>query len=288
MHLHKPLRPHNGKRSNVAGANADADTTKSFAVRLEAHCQSYIPPHQLQADIIITMPIQVTRMQEADIDGAITTIQEAFANDPYNRWVSLVRNRVSLTLRCRWGIQHGLFHVARDTSNPSKILGCAMWMPPHPASEPESWSLYLSYWYLWFNQIRMNLWYGRGGLSTSRYWIWKARQAEAQKALWTDPQGYFFCNIVTVLLEAQGQGVGRALMEEVLRMADREGRMCYLESSRREPNVAIYEKFGFRLVREMECREGQGEKDAITLYCMLRDPKGGQASGTRGEGKKSV
>ncbi|CAN9285125.1 unnamed protein product [Alternaria alternata] len=33
------------------------------------------------------MPIQVTRMKEADIDGAIDTIQQAFANDPYNNWV---------------------------------------------------------------------------------------------------------------------------------------------------------------------------------------------------------
>ncbi|KAF2004312.1 acyl-CoA N-acyltransferase, partial [Amniculicola lignicola CBS 123094] len=208
------------------------------------------------------MSIQVSRMTEADIDGAIDTIQQAFANDPYNQWVypdrskiSLTRNRVSLTLRCHWGIRHGLFHVARSPSNPTKILGCAMWMPPHPPSEPESWSLYLSYWSLWLSQIRMNLWYGRGGLSTTRYWIWKARQAEAQAELWTSPRGYYFCNIVTVLPGAQGQGVGRALMEEVLGMADKEGVGCYLESSRRVPNVAIYERFGFRLVKEMECKE---------------------------------
>jgi GNAT superfamily N-acetyltransferase len=246
------------------------------------------------------MPIQVTRMAEADIDGAIDTIQQAFAEDPYNKWIypdrskvrstsqlifktqhlpttqiSLTRNRVSLTLRCHWGIQHGLFHVARDTSNPDKILGCAMWMPPRSPSTPEPWSLYLSYWYLWFNQIRMNLWYGRGGLSTTRYWIWKARQAEAQSALWTSDKGYYFCNIVTVLPEAQGKGVGRALIEEVLAMADKEGVDCYLESSRKEPNVAIYEKFGFELVKDMECRDGEGEGDAIMLYCMMRKPQSG-------------
>ncbi|KAA8618524.1 acetyltransferase [Pyrenophora tritici-repentis] len=176
------------------------------------------------------MPIQVTRMAEADIDGAVTTIQEAFADDPYKHWAfpdpskfSPVRNRLSLSMRCRWGIKHGLFHVARDTLDPTKILGCAMWMPPHPTSEPESWSLYLSYWYIWLNQIRMNLWHGRGGLSKTRYWIWKARQAEAQKELWTDPNGYYFCNIVTVLPEAQGKGVGKALINEVLDMADKEG-----------------------------------------------------------------
>jgi GNAT superfamily N-acetyltransferase len=119
----------------------------------------------------------------------------------------------------------------------------------------------------------MNLWYGRGGLSTKRYWIWKERQAEAQKELWTSDKGYYFCNIVTVLPEAQGKGVGRALMEEVLNAADKEGVSCYLESSRREPNVAIYEKFGFKLAREMDCRDGERDEDKIMLYCMLREPR---------------
>jgi hypothetical protein len=41
------------------------------------------------------MPIQVTRMKEADIDGAIDTIQQAFANDPYNNWVFPDREKVT-------------------------------------------------------------------------------------------------------------------------------------------------------------------------------------------------
>lgn len=86
---------------------------------------------------------------------------------------------------------------------------------------------------------------------------------------------YYFCNIVTVLPEAQGQGVGRALMNEVLREADEDGTSCYLESSRKVPNVAIYEKLGFRLVREMPCQDPEtpGDEGKVMLYCMVRDPK---------------
>lgn len=62
-------------------------------------------------------------------------------------------------------------------------------------------------------------------------------------------------------------------MEEVLCMADREGVPCYLESSRRDPNVRIYEKFGFRLVKEMECGDGGEEEGRITLFCMVREPR---------------
>lgn len=40
------------------------------------------------------MPIEVTRMTEADIDGAIDTIQQAFADDPYNNWVYPDRSKV--------------------------------------------------------------------------------------------------------------------------------------------------------------------------------------------------
>jgi GNAT superfamily N-acetyltransferase len=173
------------------------------------------------------------------------------------------RNLGSLTLRCEWGIRNALFYVAKDPASPTpdKVLGVAMWSPPVAASSTPSWSSTLDSWTLWFRQGLLNIrWLGRGGLRVNRYWIWKARQAEAQKELWTDEQGYYFCNIVTVLPEEQGRGIGRQLMQAVMAQADEEGRKCYLESSRMVPNVAIYEKMGFRLVREMRCEDGvEGE-----------------------------
>lgn len=42
------------------------------------------------------MSIEVTRMTEADIDGAIDTIQQAFAEDPYNNWVYPDRSKVQI------------------------------------------------------------------------------------------------------------------------------------------------------------------------------------------------
>ena len=116
----------------------------------------------------------------------------------------------------------------------------------------------------------MNLWYGRGGLNVKRYYIWKSAQAEAQKELWTDEKGYYFCNIVTVLPEAQGKGVGKLLFKEVKDLADAEGRKCYLESSRAEPNMAIYERMGFGLRKEMVCDD---EGEGVRLFCMIREPQ---------------
>ncbi|KAB8231484.1 acetyltransferase, GNAT family [Aspergillus alliaceus] len=234
------------------------------------------------------MAIEVVPLTEADIPGAIEVIQEAFADDPYFKWVfdaskfNKQRNATSLTARCLWGINNAIFHVAKDTttsrspSNPnSHIVGVSCWLPPHPASQPESWYTWSQGLLLSWRQMLNNAWhFGRGGLRSRRYWIWKARQEEAQRAIWDDPRGYYFCNIVAVRPGCQGKGVGRRLFEAVTEVADAEGVKCYLESSRREPNVGIYERLGFGLRREMECRDPDGEGDACMLYCMVREPKG--------------
>lgn len=41
------------------------------------------------------MAITVSPLTEADIPGAVTAIQKAFANDPYNLWVFNDRDKVS-------------------------------------------------------------------------------------------------------------------------------------------------------------------------------------------------
>jgi GNAT superfamily N-acetyltransferase len=156
----------------------------------------------------------------------------------------------------------------------NEVLGVSMWLSPRPAAEAESWSSFLSSYLLWFKQGLLNMQHlGRGGLIHRRYQIWKRSQAEAQKEIWTDTNGYYFCNIVVVDPQTQGRGVGRKLMAVVMEKADREGRKCYLESSREEPNVKIYETMGFRVVRSMTC-EDEGEK--CDLYCMVRDPQSEQ------------
>lgn len=222
--------------------------------------------------------IEISDITERDIPGAVTCIQRAFADDPYNNWVfdkktfSYERNAVSLTIRCRWGMQHALFHVAKDTDDPEqKVLGVACWLPPHAPTKSQSWHDWAGDWWLWLEQVKMNARHGRGGLNVRRYWIWKATQSSAQADLWNDPQGYYFCNIVTVLPEAQGRGVGKLLFKHVTDVADKEGRRSYLESSRAKPNMDIYKKMGFELAKEIVCDD---DGDSIALYCMIREPQG--------------
>ncbi|MCJ1415612.1 hypothetical protein MMC32_001944 [Xylographa parallela] len=223
------------------------------------------------------MPVVVTPLKEADISGAIDCIQAAFAEDPYNRWVfndrsafSPARNRISLRIRCLWGIRNALFYVAKDPTAETeagreRVLGVAMWLPLRKADKGESWDEWMQGWVLWGKQVGMNLWWGRGGLNVKRYYIWKQRQAQAQAALWDDPEGYYFCNIVTVLPSEQGRGIGKLLFQEVTRKADKEERKCYLESSLDEPNTKIYERLGFRKVKEMDC-DDDGELCKVSRF----------------------
>lgn len=52
-----------------------------------------------------------------------------------------------------------------ESQDPDRVLGIAMWMPPRPVDQKESWGEWLEGWKLWAQQVRMNLWYGRGGLN---------------------------------------------------------------------------------------------------------------------------
>lgn len=163
--------------------------------------------------------------------------------------------------------------VKQPPASTSKVVGVSMWMPPHPPSEPESWYSYYQSWVLSFRQLINNIRFcGRGGLSLKRYHIWKASQQESQDRVWTDSQGYYFCNIVAVSPEAQGMGVGRNLFKIVTDMADREGKMCYLESSKGEPNVKIYEKMGFKVVDMVNCVDGDVKCKVCTFFILPSFP----------------
>ena len=230
------------------------------------------------------MAIKITPIKPSDIASAVDCIQLAFDDDPYNNWAfdrrpekfNKQRNFYSLKAKVEWGIKNALFYVAKDADSqaPDQVIGVSMWMRPQNVDQPQSWSEWVDEHILWFKQGLNLVWYqGRGGLRTDRYWVWKREQAKTQKAIWTDPNGYYFVNIVTVLPGNQGKGIGRKLFEVVTKVADREGRRCYLESSKSEPNIKIYERMGFHLAQKMACVAEDGTGDQCDLFAMVRNPQ---------------
>ena len=175
-------------------------------------------------------------------------------------------------------MKNALFYVAKDTDalaeKRDEVVGVSMWMKPRNVNVAQSWGEWWDEYVLWFKQGLNVIWYhGRGGLRTDRYWIWKREQAKAQSEIWTDPEGYYFCNIVVVSPEVQGKGIGKMLFEVVTKRADEEERKCYLESSRAEPNVRIYERMGFETRKKMVCVSEDEGSERCDLFCMVREPR---------------
>jgi GNAT superfamily N-acetyltransferase len=76
---------------------------------------------------------------------------------------------------------------------------------------------------------------------------------------------HYYIPYVGVTPEAQGQGLGTALLRPTLDRCDREGLSAYLEATS-ERSAALYERLGFR--REGELRLGSSPP----LWPMLRPP----------------
>ncbi|KAL4886882.1 acyl-CoA N-acyltransferase [Aspergillus karnatakaensis] len=221
-------------------------------------------------------PIQILPLTKADIPQAVECIQTVFADDPFFLFMfdqntyNIARNAASL----RAHFLHGLaiaapIYVAR-ASNSTRIVGICWWHPPTPPTSSTPLSIRTQDCILSIRQLLANIRFaGRGGLHLHRYQQWKELQAQTHNRIWTDPRGYYFCNVIAVRAEMRGMGVGKRLVEAVTQRADSEGMSCYLESSKGMPNLAIYERMGFEGVSEIECLDG---KDVCTLYCMIRPP----------------
>ncbi|KAI5296992.1 hypothetical protein KEM55_005304 [Ascosphaera atra] len=131
--------------------------------------------------------------------------------------------------------------------------------------------MWWSDWKLSMRQLLTNARFlGRGGLDVHRYTIWKEVQDKAATETWTDRRGYYFCQTVAVMPGQQGKGIGKMLLKAVMDRADQEGFHCYLESTRYTPNVEIYKKHGFKVIKEITCKDAS---DACTIWCMVRDPQ---------------
>ena len=63
----------------------------------------------------------------------------------------------------------------------------------------------------------------------------------------------------------QGKGIGAALLAPVLERCDHDGMPAYLESSK-ESNIPYYERFGWRVTKELPVKGGP------SLWAMWRDP----------------
>jgi predicted N-acetyltransferase YhbS len=78
-------------------------------------------------------------------------------------------------------------------------------------------------------------------------------------------QEHWNLNTLSVSPEAQGKGIGSALIQPGLERADADGLGCFLETQRRR-NIPFYRRFGFEETDEISLH------DSPPLWLMWRAP----------------
>lgn len=179
--------------------------------------------------------------------GAVADIlAAAFASDPVMSW-TFGGNRAFRTVFHELArgvyLKHGFGHIADDRA-------ATLWLPAGvPLRLPK------------LNEMRIAASAVRhGGFGAIARALKTAAVLEKHHP--HEPHYYLFA--VGVAPQAQGQGLGGALLAEGLKRADEEGAVAYLENSNPK-NTPLYERAGFRVTAPLPLPAG-----APPLLSMLR------------------
>jgi ribosomal protein S18 acetylase RimI-like enzyme len=186
------------------------------------------------------------RLDNAEQARAIDIFVRAFHDDPVMNWMSnhpdFLATFFGITMPVF--IPHGLTYIDEQGR------GAAAWLGPNqklvwPVSPGNLWRM------LQVCGLRGFYRFARGGLTTAKFHP-------------GEPHYYLF--LLGAIPEAQGKGVGSALISKVLRRCDDENVPAYLENSKRE-NLAFYQGHGFQVIDEIHFA-----KDAPPVWLMWREP----------------
>jgi GNAT superfamily N-acetyltransferase len=184
-----------------------------------------------------------------DVQRLKTVLAEAFLDDPVFGWLMPEDSKRLTRLRRYFGIELRHFALPRGRVwTTSDLAGAALTLPPGA----------------WRAPLRTTLMEGSAfGIHLSR----AARIGAAMEWRHTfKPRApHYYVRDIGVHPDMQGKGLGSGLLSPTLERCDREGLPAYLEASS-ERNAALYERHGFRLVREL--RVG----GSPPLRLMLRQP----------------
>ncbi|MES9539709.1 GNAT family N-acetyltransferase [Actinomadura sp. NPDC000600] len=193
---------------------------------------------------------------DADADTLAAVLGRAFDDDPVWRWLlpddaTRVRRMTALfgILLRRVHLPHGATEAAGRGNAPE---AAALWDPPGRWSVP----------------LRL-----QAAHTVPLLRILGARTPATLRTLGAmekhhPPEPHWYLAVLGTDPPAQGNGLGAALLRSRLDRCDAEGLPAYLESSK-ELNVPYYERFGFRVTRELPL-PGKG---CPPVWLMWRDPE---------------
>jgi ribosomal protein S18 acetylase RimI-like enzyme len=196
---------------------------------------------------MIELSTQIRSATSDEMPRAVAAIVAAFLTDPPARfaWPSPHDYLLAMPLATREFagscFKHGTAYVTED------FCGAALWLPP--GVEPDSEALEKM-----FRETAE-----REHLDDLLATFEKMEQSHPREAHWYLPQ-------IGVDPNAQGKGVGAALMRHALARCDQEGVLAYLEASK-TANIPFYRRHGFEVMGEIRI----GAAPLVTP--MLRRPR---------------
>ncbi|HUC36793.1 MAG TPA: GNAT family N-acetyltransferase [Acidimicrobiales bacterium] len=196
---------------------------------------------------------EVRRALAADVPELVEMLARAFDDDPVPNFLFRGDRRRRRGLRRFFSIQMRHMYLGDgEMWTTADKAGAALWAPPSKPRPGLGDLLRL------LPVLPDLLGLGRDA-GTAAHLLQSVERARPHQEHWylatlgTDPQ-------------RQGQGVGSALLREVLEKVDSEGLPAYLESSK-ERNVPFYARHGFEVTGEIHTPRG-----GPTLWLMWREP----------------
>ena len=189
--------------------------------------------------------IEPVRLTESQIEPAAGTLARAFQDYPVFLYVfpdASERGR-ELPLLLRSFVHYGVLHGEVYGTSPD-LEGVAVWLPPgYPGG------------YLTPPEV------SKDALDRMTYWgrqVYPVRKRHV-------PFDHWFLEFIGVIPELQGKGYASILMTPMLARIEQQHLSCYLDTEV-EKNVAIYQRYGFRVVEDMEVPGTE-----IRSWSMLRE-----------------
>lgn len=201
------------------------------------------------------MTMTATQMNPSDLDAHAAALARAFQADPLQAYIlpdageREARSPAQFASILRYGLLYGEVFTAAGPA-----AGAAVFLPP------DGWEVTPD----------------RAAAAGFDEWPTTIGETATERFLSTlsaiepfhhrdVPRAHWYVFVVGVSPEAQGTGLGRALLQPVLDRARSQGLPCYLETAQPK-NVGFYEHLGFRTLVEMvEPQSG------LTLWTFRRD-----------------
>ncbi len=199
-----------------------------------------------------------TLLSVAQLDAATAAYARAFMDDPFSVWITPdpVRRERDLPPFFRMAMRYAMRYGGRVEVSDDQPRAVATWLAPaHPL--PTNLGMLRT-------GLLGLLWSG-GWSGAGRFFTFGETLEGLHARDVKQPHWYLW--LLAVDPPFQGKGLGGALLRPRLQAADRDRLPCYLETGK-ESNVALYQRFGFEVLRE-----GRLGTDGPPFWTLLREPR---------------